>query len=99
MNRVGQEARVKASGSAGSCTTTLTEFAPHAEARRDTARAQRWQRTPLRSRWRWNATVWDGDWYRRAYFDDGTPLGSASNEECRIDSIAQSWAVISGART
>jgi hypothetical protein len=40
---------------------------------------------------------WDGDWYRRAYFDDGTPLGSAQNDECRIDSIAQSWAVISGA--
>ena len=40
---------------------------------------------------------WDGDWYRRAYFDDGTPLGSASNSECRIDSIAQSWGVISGA--
>lgn len=40
---------------------------------------------------------WDGDWYRRAYFDDGTPLGSASNPECRIDSIAQSWGVLSGA--
>ena len=40
---------------------------------------------------------WDGDWYRRAYFDDGTPLGSAVNAECRIDSIAQSWGVISGA--
>ena len=40
---------------------------------------------------------WDGDWYRRAFFDDGTPLGSASNDECRIDSIAQSWGVISGA--
>ncbi|HEY6050373.1 MAG TPA: glycosyl hydrolase family 65 protein, partial [Thermoanaerobaculia bacterium] len=39
---------------------------------------------------------WDGDWYRRAYYDDGTPLGSASSDECRIDSIAQSWAVISG---
>ncbi len=39
---------------------------------------------------------WDGDWYRRAYFDDGTPLGSAQNDECQIDSIAQSWAVISG---
>ena len=41
--------------------------------------------------------AWDGDWYRRAYFDDGTPLGSATNAECRIDSIAQSWGVISGA--
>jgi cyclic beta-1,2-glucan synthetase len=41
--------------------------------------------------------AWDGEWYRRAYFDDGTPLGSAQNEECRIDSIAQSWSVLSGA--
>ncbi len=40
---------------------------------------------------------WDGEWYRRAYFDDGTPLGSATNEECQIDSIAQSWSVLSGA--
>jgi len=40
---------------------------------------------------------WDGQWYRRAYFDDGTPLGSASNDECQIDSIAQSWSVLSGA--
>ena len=40
---------------------------------------------------------WDGEWYRRAYFDDGTPLGSASNAECQIDSIAQSWSVLSGA--
>ncbi len=43
------------------------------------------------------AEAWDGEWYRRAFFDDGTPLGSAANDECRIDSIAQSWAVISGA--
>ena len=40
---------------------------------------------------------WDGEWYLRAFFDDGTPLGSASNPECRIDSIAQSWSVLSGA--
>jgi cyclic beta-1,2-glucan synthetase len=41
--------------------------------------------------------AWDGEWYRRAYYDDGAPLGSAQNEECRIDAIAQSWAVLSGA--
>ncbi|NCN28073.1 hypothetical protein GW915_10900 [bacterium] len=41
--------------------------------------------------------AWDGDWYRRAYFDDGTPLGSSTNQECRIDSITQSWSVLSGA--
>jgi cyclic beta-1,2-glucan synthetase len=40
---------------------------------------------------------WDGDWYRRAYYDDGSPLGSAANDECRIDTIAQAWAVLSGA--
>ena len=41
--------------------------------------------------------AWDGEWYKRAFFDDGTPLGSAQNDECQIDSIAQSWAVLSGA--
>ena len=41
--------------------------------------------------------TWDGEWYRRGYYDDGTPLGSAQNDECRIDSISQSWAVLSGA--
>uniref|UniRef100_UPI0035594541 GH36-type glycosyl hydrolase domain-containing protein n=1 Tax=Piscinibacter sp. TaxID=1903157 RepID=UPI0035594541 len=45
---------------------------------------------------RLEAHGWDGDWYRRAYFDDGTPLGSARNIECQIDSIAQSWSVLSG---
>ena len=44
-----------------------------------------------------NKNAWDGDWFRRAYFDDGTPLGSKANEECKIDSIAQSWSVLSGA--
>ena len=42
------------------------------------------------------ANAWDGAWYRRAYFDDGTPLGSAENDECQIDAIPQAWAVISG---
>jgi cellobiose phosphorylase len=40
-------------------------------------------------------SAWDGEWYRRAYFDDGTPLGSATNDECKIDSIVQSWSVLS----
>src|ERR1019366_3698692 len=43
------------------------------------------------------SNAWDGGWYRRAYFDDGAPLGSAGNSECQIDSIAQSWSVLSGA--
>ena len=41
--------------------------------------------------------AWDGEWYRRAYFDNGLPLGSAGNDECQIDSISQSWSVLSGA--
>ena len=46
-----------------------------------------------------NKNAWDGEWYVRAYFDDGSPLGSKVNEECKIDSIAQSWSVLSGAGT
>jgi cellobiose phosphorylase len=46
-----------------------------------------------------NENGWDGEWYRRAYFDDGTPLGSSVNEECKIDSISQSWSILSGAGT
>ena len=55
------------------------------------------RRTPTRSSVALDREAWDGNWYRRGYYDDGTPLGSAASEECRIDSIAQSWAAISGA--
>ncbi|CAN5859897.1 glucoamylase family protein [soil metagenome] len=74
----------------------LRPFADLAEARGDTARARRYRDAADR----FAAAIenaWDGDWYRRAYFDDGTPLGSKTNAECQIDAIAQSWAVISGA--
>ena len=72
--------------------------------RRAVRRARRRARGPARYRDRraraWPAQLelaWDGEWYRRGYYDDGTPLGSAQNDECKIDSIAQSWAVLSGA--
>ena len=55
---------------------------------------------PRREAWRLSTALeqsWDGEWYRRGYDDDGTPLGSTQNDECKIDSIAQSWAVLSGA--
>ena len=58
--------------------------------------AGRWREQAERLRAAIEEHAWDGRWYRRAYFDDGTPLGSAENEECQIDGIAQSWAVISG---
>jgi cyclic beta-1,2-glucan synthetase len=77
--------------------TVLWEFAQIAEERGEHERAQTWRARRAELQTALEREAWDGDWYRRAYFDDGTPLGSASNSECRIDSIAQSWAVISGA--
>jgi cyclic beta-1,2-glucan synthetase len=73
----------------------LARFMPHAEQRRDAKRVAGWllHMTALKGALEDNG--WDGAWYRRAFFDDGFALGSASNRECRIDSIAQSWAVIS----
>ncbi|HSF21716.1 MAG TPA: cyclic beta 1-2 glucan synthetase, partial [Burkholderiales bacterium] len=75
----------------------LQQFGRVARARGDTPFAERCQAEADQVRRNIEQHGWDGEWYRRAYFDDGTPLGSASNAECRIDSIAQSWAVLSGA--
>jgi cyclic beta-1,2-glucan synthetase len=68
-----------------------------AEARGDAATAEDFRKRATAYAAAAEKGAWDGEWYRRAYFDDGTPLGSASNEECRIDSIAQSWSIISDA--
>ena len=76
---------------------TLMQFLPLAEARGSVERAARWRAHAAALQVALERDAWDGDWYRRAYFDDGTPLGSAGSDECRIDSIAQSWAVLSGA--
>ena len=72
-------------------------FAEHAGARHDHAAAATMRAQAMAYVTAIETHGWDGDWYRRAYFDDGTVLGSASNEECRIDAIAQSWSVLSGA--
>jgi cellobiose phosphorylase len=74
----------------------LEQFAPLALARDDPF-AQRCEAERSRLRASLEEHGWDGNWYRRAYFDDGSPLGSAVNDECRIDSVAQSWSVLSGA--
>ena len=75
----------------------LMRFAELARMRGDTPFAERCQAEAAQLRLNIERNGWDGEWYRRAYFDDGTPLGSASNPECQIDAIAQSWAVLSGA--
>jgi len=97
MNRVGHEGRGESVWVGWFLYTVLEWFAPVCEARGDAARAEAYRAHLSKLKQALEAEGWDGDWYRRAYFDDGTPLGSAQNEECRIDSIAQSWGVISGA--
>ena len=96
MNRVGQEGRGESVWLGWFLFSVLTDFARIAERR---------SRGDLAARYRAESRrladalelAWDGAWYRRAYFDDGSPLGSSDNDECRIDSISQSWAVLSGA--
>ncbi|MGB1950684.1 MAG: GH36-type glycosyl hydrolase domain-containing protein [Marinobacter sp.] len=96
MNLVGIEGRGESVWLAWFLVDNLNGFANLAQARNDQAFAElcRAQSAQLRSNI--EAEAWDSAWYRRAWFDDGTPLGSSINEECRIDSISQSWAVISG---
>jgi len=75
----------------------LMQFTKVARLRGDLSFAERCQNEAAHMRQNIEQHGWDGQWYRRAYFDDGSPLGSSSNPECQIDSIAQSWSVISGA--
>jgi cyclic beta-1,2-glucan synthetase len=77
--------------------TILWEFAKIAETRGESKRAETWRLHVSALKAALERDGWDGEWYRRAYFDDGTPLGSTQDSECRIDSIAQSWSVMSGA--
>ena len=97
MNRVGDQGRGESVWLAWFLYATLLDFALLAEQRGASAKAARWREHAARLQAAAEGQGWDGAWYRRAYFDDGTPLGSASNAECRIDSIAQSWSVLSGA--
>jgi cyclic beta-1,2-glucan synthetase len=94
MNRIGHLGRGESVWLGWFLIVILKQYATICEERGDTDRAHRY-----RSEVRWLTGMlelaWDGNWYRRAYFDDGTPLGSAQNEECRIDSLTQSWAVFS----
>jgi cyclic beta-1,2-glucan synthetase len=96
MNRVGAEGRGQSVWLGWFLIHTIRLFAPIADSR-DPERAQRWRAHAESTRRALEHNAWDGEWYRRATFDDGTWLGSKQDEECRIDSIAQSWAVLSGA--
>ena len=97
MNRVGAAGNGESVWLGWFLHTVLWEFARLADARGERQRAETWRLHVSALKASLEREGWDGEWYRRAYFDDGTPLGSAANLECRIDSIAQSWGVISGA--
>ncbi len=96
MNRVGEKGEGESVWMAWFLGATLRDFAGVASARGDAARATHCTDEVARLAAAVEAHAWDGAWYRRAYFDDGTPLGSSENDECKIDAIAQSWAAISG---
>ena len=97
MNRVGEGGEGESVWLGWLLYATLNGFAFLADARGETRRATAWRAHAVGLQTSLEREAWDGQWYRRAWFDDGTPLGSGANDECRIDSIAQSWAVISGA--
>jgi cellobiose phosphorylase len=97
MNLVGMQGRGESVWLGFFLHDTLTRFGALARTRGDVPFADRCRLEAERLRASLDEHGWDGEWYRRAYFDDGTPLGSSENAECRIDSIAQSWSVLSGA--
>ena len=99
MNLVGQHGKGESVWLAFFLYDVLMQFAELARRRGDAATVDKYTLEAGRLRGNIEEHGWDGEWYRRAYFDDGTPLGSAANSECQIDSISQSWSVLSGAGT
>jgi cyclic beta-1,2-glucan synthetase len=96
MNRVGSGGKGESVWLGWFLHTILRGWAGLAAERGEGQRAEAWRRHVGALKAALEREAWDGEWYRRAYFDDGTPLGSTVNDACRIDSIAQSWSVISG---
>ena len=97
MNLVGEHGRGESVWLGFFLHEVLRRFAEVARSKGDQPLAERCVADATRLRTSIELNAWDGAWYRRAYFDDGTPLGASANEECQIDSIAQSWSVLSGA--
>lgn len=95
MNQVGIEGRGESVWLGWFLYATLTRFAELCDGRGDKEQAANYLQRASELRKAIEANAWDGAWYRRAYYDDGTALGSAANGDCQIDSIAQSWAVLS----
>jgi len=97
MNTVGNKGKGESVWLGWFLYSILESFAPICRFMGESNRAERYLNIAVEIRKSIEENAWDGSWYRRAYFDNGIPLGSAENTECKIDSLAQSWAVISGA--
>ncbi len=97
MNKVGEQGKGESIWMGFFLHEVLTQFVQLAQLRDDAEFVARCRTEADQLRQNIKSHAWDGKWYRRAYFDDGTLLGSAKSPECKIDSIAQSWAVLSGA--
>lgn len=97
MNRVGHEGKGESVWVAWFLYSTIKAILPYMRSASDQARAATYEAHLIELKKTIEIQAWDGNWYRRAFFDNGQALGSSSNEECKIDSIAQSWAVLSGA--
>jgi len=97
MNMVGEHGKGESVWLGFFLYEVLMRFTEIARLHEDLPFAERCRREAAQLRRNIEQNGWDGEWYLRAFFDDGSPLGSASNPECQIDSIAQSWSVLSGA--
>ncbi len=97
MNLVGQDGKGESIWLGWFLHSVLWEFSKLADDRGERKRAETWRLHVSALKAALEREGWDGEWYRRAYFDDGTPLGTAAGQECQIDAIAQSWGIMSGA--
>ncbi|MEX2344466.1 MAG: glucoamylase family protein [Balneolaceae bacterium] len=99
MNRVGKDGKGESVWLGFFIYGVLEKFIPVCRKMKDEKRAERYKEQAVKLKKHLNREGWDGKWYLRAFYDDGTPLGSSENEECKIDAISQAWSVITGAAT
>jgi len=97
MNRVGEGGKGESVWLGFFIYEILNQFRVYAQNRGDSKRAEDYERTAQKLKKNLNSEGWDGEWFLRAFYDDGTPLGSSENQEGRIDAISQAWSVITGA--
>jgi cellobiose phosphorylase len=96
MNEIGHHGKGESVWMGWFLATVIKHFIPSVEKRGDSKRVARYEAAISSLKNALETNAWDGDWYRRAYFDDGSPVGSKLSEECQIDSLPQSWSIISG---